>query len=71
VISLRKKYGYFLSQIGNTDQTPTWFNMLELTTVECVGERSVQVRTTSVDRKRCTVMLAVTADGHKLPSFVI
>jgi hypothetical protein len=69
VISLRKKHGCLLSQIGNTDQIPVWFHMPELTTIEHVGERSVQVRTAV--KQRCTVMLAITADGQKLPPFVI
>jgi hypothetical protein len=45
--------------------------MPESTTVEHVGKRSVQVRTTGADKQHCTVMLAITADGHKLSPFVI
>jgi hypothetical protein len=71
VISLRKKYCSLLSQIGNTYQTPVWFDMPELTTIEHVGKRSVQVRMTGADKQRCIMMLTITADGHKLPPFVI
>jgi hypothetical protein len=34
VILLRKKHAYLLSQIGNADQTPVWFDMPESTTIE-------------------------------------
>lgn len=67
VVLLRKKHKYVLSQIGNADQTPVWFCMPQSTAVEHAGERSVQVRM----KQCCTVMLAITADGHKLPPFVI
>jgi hypothetical protein len=46
VISLRKKHGYLLSQIGNTDQTTVWFDMLKSATIERVNVRSVQARMT-------------------------
>jgi hypothetical protein len=52
----------FFSQIGNADQTAIWFDMPELTTIELVGERPVQVRMPGVDKQRCTMMLAITAD---------
>jgi hypothetical protein len=71
VISLRKKHGYLLSQIGNADQAPVWFDMTESTTIEHVGARSVQIRITGADKQGCTMMLAITADGQKLPPFVI
>jgi hypothetical protein len=47
---LRKKQGYLLSGIGNTDQTPIWFSMPELTAVEHVGVRLVQVRMTGASK---------------------
>jgi hypothetical protein len=71
VISRQKKHGYLLTQIGNTEQTPIWFDMPESTTIEHVGERSVQVRMTGADKQRCSVILTITTDGHKLPPFVI
>lgn len=35
------------------------------------GARSVHIWTTGAEKQRCTVMLAVTADGCKLPPYVI
>jgi hypothetical protein len=71
MIMIRNKHGYLLPQTGNADQTPTWFAILESTTKENVGKRSVQVRMTGADKHQCIMMLAVSADGYKLPPFVI
>jgi hypothetical protein len=68
VISLTKKHGYLLSQTGSVDQTPIWFDMLETTPIDHVGERSVQVTTTDAD-KYCDA--ANNTVGHRLPLFVI
>lgn len=71
VIGLRHQHNYLLSQIGNADQTPVWFDCPENYTVELKGKKSVAVRTTGAERQRCTVMLCVTADGRKLPPYVV
>lgn len=67
----RQKNGFLLSQIGNADQTPLTFDMPRNTTVNEKGARSVLVRTSGAEKQRCTVMLAVTADGRKLPPYVV
>ncbi|XP_077484191.1 zwilch kinetochore protein isoform X3 [Amblyomma americanum] len=71
VIGLRREQNYIFSQIANTDQTPVWFDCPERCTVELKGKKSVFVRTTGAERQRFTVMLCVTADGWKLPPYVI
>jgi hypothetical protein len=71
VLKLRKQHGYLLRQTGNADQTPVFFDMLESTTVSSVGERTVQIRTTGAKKQHCTTMLAITADGQKLPPYVV
>lgn len=71
VIGLRHKNKYILSQIGNADQTPVWFDSPESCTIDIKGKKSVTVRTTGAERQRCTVMLCITADGRKLPPYVI
>jgi hypothetical protein len=38
VLKLRKQHEYLLGQIGNADQTPVFFNMLESTTVNSAGK---------------------------------
>lgn len=71
VINLRKTYSYLLGQIGNADQTPVYFEMPYDTTVNEAGAKTVQVRTAGAEKQRCTVMLAVLADGKKLPPYII
>lgn len=69
VIRIEQQH-FLLTQIGNADQTPLNFDMPSNTTVEHKDVRTVHVRTTGVEKQRCTVMLAVTADGQKLPPYV-
>lgn len=71
VIRIRQEKNFLLSQIGNADQTPLNFDMPSSRTVEQTGARTVHVRTTGAEKQRCTVMLGVTADGRKLPPYVI
>lgn len=71
VIGLRRRHGYCLGQIGNADQTPIYFDMPLTRTVEAVGAKQVKVRTTGNEKQRVTVMLACTADGRRLPPYII
>lgn len=71
VIALRKSHDYLCGQMGNGDETAVYFDMPSNTTVEEKGAKSVIVRTTGNEKVRVTVMLAVLADGRKLPPFVI
>lgn len=71
VIELRKKHNYPLSQIGNADETPVFFDMKSNITVDQKGAKSILMRTTGNEKLRITAMLAVTADGHKLTPYVI
>lgn len=69
--ALRQEHDYDLSQIGNADQTPLWFDAPENTTTDFRGATSVFVRTTDAERHRCTVMLCITADGRELLPYVV
>ncbi|KAM7298523.1 Pogo transposable element with KRAB domain [Ixodes scapularis] len=71
VTEVRTKHSLMLGQIGNADQTPVWFDMPSRTTVTGKGERQVPVLTTGNEHNRFTVMLCCTADGHKLPPFIV
>lgn len=71
VISLRRKNNYLLGQIGNADETAVYFDMPQSTTIADKGSRSVIIKSTGNEKLRVTVMLAVLADGRKLPPFVI
>ena len=68
----------FLSQpnrdkrfIINMDQTPIFFSMVPNTTLNRVGERSVNVRSSSGSTMRVTVALTVTAAGGLLPPMFV
>ncbi|KAM7314164.1 hypothetical protein ISCGN_003949 [Ixodes scapularis] len=71
VLSLRREQGYAIGQIGNADQTPVYFDMTRSTTVTKRGSRQVNILSTGNERSRFTVMLAATADGWKLPPFLV
>jgi hypothetical protein len=63
VMKLRKQHEYPLGRGPN----PVISDMPESTTATSAGERTVHIRTTRAKKQRCTVILAVTADGQKLP----
>lgn len=71
VLGLRRENDYGLGQIGNADETPVFFDMPRAYTVNEVGAREVKVRTTGYEKQRVTVMLCITADGRKLPPYII
>jgi hypothetical protein len=71
IIRLREKNSYSLSQIGNADQTPVFFDMPLDVTVESKGQKSIPILTSGNEKQRCTVMLTVLADGKKLPPFIV
>ena len=71
VIKMRKKEQYDLSQIGNMDETPVWFDMPTSKTVTAKGEKTVLVRTTGHEKSRFTVVLSCLADGTKLKPMVV
>lgn len=71
VIKMRKRNRYSLSQIGNADQTPLTFDLPADTTVNPKGASTVSIKTTGNEKNRFTVMLACTADGGKLPPYVV
>jgi hypothetical protein len=53
------------------DQTAVNFEMKSNTTVDTVSARTVSVHNSASNTKRATVVLAVAADGTKLPPFVV
>ena len=57
--------------IINMDQTPIFFSMVPNTTLNRVGERSVNVRSSSSSTMRVTVALTVTAAGGLLPPMFV
>ena len=62
---------YQLNNIIVMDETPVWFDMPGNTTLDNVGERNVQIRSTGHTKTRVTVALAARATGTKLKPFII
>ena len=60
-----------MSQIGNADQTPLTFDLPTETTITHKGASTVSIKTTGNEKNRFTVMLGCTADGGKLPPYVV
>jgi hypothetical protein len=60
-----------LGHVGNSDQTPVYFDMPSNVAVNEKGAKTVLIRGTCNEKARITVMLGVLADGCKLPPYVI
>lgn len=71
VIKLRQEKNYMFGQIGNADETPVYFDMPSASTIAAKGSKSVPIRSCGYEKSRVTVMLCITADGRKLPPYVI
>ncbi|KAG0427701.1 hypothetical protein HPB47_025253 [Ixodes persulcatus] len=71
VADWRTKNEFMLGQIGNADQTLVWLDMPSSRIVMEEGARQVHLLTTGNEDNRFTTMLCCTADGHKLPPFLI
>ncbi len=71
IIRLRTNRVYAFNHIGNADETPIYFDMPRAATVNEKGSREVKVLSTGYEKLRVTVMLCVTADGGKLPPYII
>ncbi|XP_046880826.1 uncharacterized protein LOC124470774 [Hypomesus transpacificus] len=57
------------SKVGNMDEVPMFFDAPQ--TVASVGEKSVKVTTTGLERTHFTAVLSCMADGTKLPPCII
>lgn len=71
IINLRKNRTYTFNNIGNADETPIYFDMPRACVVNEKGAKEVKVLTTGYEKQRVTVMLAILADGKKLPPYII
>jgi hypothetical protein len=55
----------------NMDEIPVYFDMTRGTTYHFRGEKNIRVVKTLGHKRRCTIVLAVTADGVKLRPMII
>jgi len=70
----------FRNQIGdyenyqnlfNMGETSIWFEMAYKTSVEKIGEKSVNVTTFDTERSRISLILSIFGNGEKLPPLVV
>ena len=71
VIAARRRADYPLSRIYNMDETPMRFELPSSRTLEFSGSRTVPVKSCGAEKRSFTVVLAVAADGTKVPPKVI
>ena len=65
ILSNRKYWAIDSFLIGNIDETPICFNMIENRTVSFKGVKTVTIKTQNQDKCRYSVLLTITADGNK------
>jgi hypothetical protein len=70
VIRMCKLRGYQMSEIGNMDETPVWFEMPGKSTLAECREKEIRVTSTGHEKEKLTVTLSAYADGTKLPPLV-
>lgn len=71
VIGLHRQHCYMMGHMGDADETLIWFDMPSNWTVTAKGSKQVELLTTSNEHSRFTAMLPSTADGKKLPFYII
>ena len=67
VMTSRRRADYPLSRMYNMDETPIRFELPSSRTLEFSGSRTVPVKSCGAEKRNFTVVLAVAADGTKLP----
>ena len=53
------------------DETPIFFNMYSNDTIAKKGNKTILIKTQSQEKCRISIILCITADGEKLPPFLI
>ena len=60
-----------MSEIGNMDEAPMYFDMPGNTSVDFVVNKTIGIKTTGHEKQHLTVVLACLTDGTKLKPMVI
>ena len=71
VFRAQRRHDYQLSHILDMDETPTRFELPAIRTLEFTGNRTVPILSCGGDKQSFRVVLAVKANGEKLPPKVI
>ena len=53
------------------DETPVWCDMVSETTIDATGKKSITLKSTSHEKARVLVCLALKAEGTKLKPMVV
>src|SRR2546429_7626430 len=69
VKDLRIEKSFELGNILNMDETPVWFDMAGVYTINPKGEKTVHIRATGNEKNRITVVLTCAAGKHFLRFF--
>ena len=67
----RTRHFYSYSDIIAMDETAVWQDVLSSTTVDNVGEKSIQLKTTGHEKYKVSLCLTAKADGTKLKPFIV
>lgn len=73
IIDMRKGLGIYdnIENIGNTDETPIWFELCAKKTIAKIGEKQINIRTFRTEKIRITVLLTDLGNGIKLPPLLV
>jgi len=71
VLRARQHCGYDSIQVLNMDETPMRFELPATRTLEFTGNRTVPILSCVSDKQSFPVVLAMKADGEKLPPKLI
>ena len=71
VLRAQRRHDHQLSQILDIDETPMRFELPAIRTLEFTGNQTVRILSCGGDKQSFTVVLAVKANGEKLPPKVI
>ena len=73
--SRKKSYlesiGGDLDSIVNMDETPIYFEMVNKTTIDKIGNKNIVVNTLGLEKKKISLILSITASGYKLKPLMI
>ena len=73
IIDMRKGLSIYdnIENIGNTDETPIWFEFYAKKAIAKIGEKHINIRTFGTEKIRITVLLTILGNGIKLPPLLV